>query len=294
MAINVPEFKTVNYGNVLANVEGAKRMRLQNEVLGMQADEQRNVIANRDKARTIRAQVEGLPAQIEQLEAQGLNDEADQLRNSYITTRVNSLKMLSSMREAIDGRNYKRVRQDLIQSGAIDGSVMPTEYSDDWFRERLDKERSNLESLTRRWGEEGRVMAQDLVERDGSVIWEGKPYETTESVRARSGGADGKPWQMEAADTNAIRNAAAEVYGGFYDPLTGRYSGLNRQQQQQIASLVEEASRVYNESQGRVPHGKALADAARAQGINIEDLQQKGRGNPADPLNLLGGGGPPR
>jgi hypothetical protein len=286
MPITFPRFRTMDYGNIMANAEATKRMRLGNEILGMDNQEQQNIIANRERANQIRAQVDGMPAQIEQLEAAGLMQEADELRNSYITTRMNSVQMLEAMRDAITEENYKQVRQDLIQAGAIDGSMWPTEYSDRWFREQVERQRSDLTRLTRQWGDAGRVMAQDLVTRDGEILWEGEPYETTESFRARTRAGDEDPWAIEAADTNSIRSAAADLFDGFYNPVSGRYEGLDDPERSQIASIAEEASRIYASGQGQIPHSRAVAEAARKLGIEIPSLE-----NPADPLGIFGAPG---
>ena len=272
-------FGTFNLGQTVRDAEAIKGARIRNAMLGQQLEERQNIIKNRERARQIRQQVEQTPAQIEAMEAAGMFEEAGELRNSYINQRVNTVKLLDGLRESLNADNYQQFRQDMIQAGAMEPSMLPTEYSDDWWREKVNEERGAISTLTRQWGAEGRIMEQDLVTQDGEIIWEGQPFETTGSRTAREGdgGAGGK---FTASDSNAIARASAELYGGFYDPVSGRFSGLNREEQQQIAALNEEAERIFKARGGALGHRQAVAEAARIQGVQIQSLQGR-RNDPA-------------
>lgn len=288
MAIQSPRYNYLNYGQVMAQAEQFKGMRTRNNILAMDERQTRERIQNEDRARQIKQQVEGMPAQIEQLEAAGLADQAAELRQSYVGMQVNAVRILEGLRESIDETNYKSVRQNLIQAGAIDGSLMPTEYSDDWFREEIGRTKSKVERFTRQWGAEGRIMAQDIVQQDGSILWEGAPYETTGSRSERRQSEEGAAGaSIKAADSNAIARAAAELYGGTWDPQTQRFAGLNRQQQQDVLSVAEEAERVYRAAPG-LGHRQAVAKAARTKGVSIEHLGPRAPlpTNPNDPAGI--------
>lgn len=283
-------FHTFDYGNVLANAEAIKGQRLRNRILGRESQEQANVIANRERAREIRQQIEGMPAQIEAMERAGLQGEADALRESYLRTRIQGVQMIDTMRDVIDETNWKAFRSDMIRSGTMDGAMLPVEYDANWFRQQREEQIGDLKTITLRWGdEEGRIVERMLAERDGQVVWEGDPYETTGSQserRQQASAGQSEAFTVEAADSNAITRAAAELYGGFYDPVTQRFEGL-RGQEQNVLSVAEEASRIYAENQGRLPHSQAVAEAARVKGIDIERLGPRSIPNPRDPAGIL-------
>lgn len=65
---------------------------------------------------------------------------------------------------------------------------------------------------------------------------------------------------FESADTNAIRGAVADYFGGTYDPITQRIGGLNPSQSQQALQITALASQLFGS--GRAPdHGTAVAMA---------------------------------
>jgi hypothetical protein len=68
----------------------------------------------------------------------------------------------------------------------------------------------------------------------------------------------------------------------MWDPATGRYSGLNRQQAAEVSAIADEASRIYREAGGQISHNEAATRAARKMGIEIKDLS----GNPDDPVGI--------
>jgi len=285
-------FQTFDMGRTVRDVEAIKTSRLRNAILTDAETERKNVIAQREKAKKIRQQIEQTPAQIEAMESQGLFDEAANLRNSYINSMISGVNVIEAMRESIDASNYKQFRQDMIQSGAMSGSMLPVEYSDKWFREEAEKQKSTLQMHTRRWASEDRIMSQDIVSRDGEIFWEGQPYEDVSSRSERrdaaAGPDGGKPdasRTIGASDSNAIANASGELYGGFWDPVTQRYSGLSKDVAQNVAAVAEEAERIFRTERGKgnmIGHRQAVAKAARTMGIDVQNLSGKAN----DPLGL--------
>lgn len=277
MAVTLPRFSTFDYGRAIQTGQQINYNRMRNQVLGSEMKEQEDILANRAEAQKIREQFDGMPDQIVELENRGLFDEAEKLRKSYIDAKFNEVKVLESMRFAINKDNYKQFRADLLKAGAVTPEMMPTEYSDDWFRKSIKKNKGNLQQLTRKWGSEGSVFEQDYIAQDGEIVWTGEPFESPSAKKAREEG-EGKGFVMKAADTNSIRGSVAQLYGSMWDPITQKYSGLNKKQEQEVAAIVAEASRIYNASQGRLPHAQAVKRAAQKMDIQIRDLQN-------DPLN---------
>ena len=272
MAVTVPRMQTFDYGRAIQTGQQISYNRMRNEAVGMELKQQKSILANRQKAQLIREHFAGMPAQIEELEAQGLFDEAGQLRNSYIDAKFNEVKVLETMRLGINAENYKQFRSDLLQAGAVTPEMMPTEYSDKWFSDALKKNKGNLQQLTRQWGQEGVIMEQDYIAQDGEIQWIGQEFEAAK--QPGDGGGDGKPFQMKAADTNSIRAATRELYGSMWDPTTGRYSGLNKKQEQEVLAIQSEASRIYRANKGRVGHSEVVVRAARKLDIEIRDLHK--------------------
>lgn len=248
----------------------------------MGIEQNQNIIANRKKALEVRQTYDAMPEQIEQMEAQGLFDEASKLRDHYIQTKKTGVETMENVGRMVQPEDYQKFRSDLIQAGAIDPELMPVKYAKNWWKPESEKQKGKLGQLTRKWGQQGSVMSQDLVTQDGQILWEGSPYKGKQRGDGKKG--SGKPWQTTAGDSNSIRGATAQLYGALWDPTTGKYSGLNRDQEKEVAAINEEASKIYNANQGRVPHAEAVARAARKKGIQIQNLTDDP--NNQDPLGL--------
>ena len=276
--MNFPNFGTFDFGRVVGNVESIKGQRVRNQMLGTAASEQKNVIDNREKARQVRSQHEQTPAQIEALERDGHFEEADKLRTSYITQTNAQIKMMEGLSRGLTKENWKQFRQEQIQIGAVTGSLLPVEFSQEWLNKQVTTKQNDLKVLTRKWEEDGVTMAQDVTHRGGQVLDMGKPYQPAADIKARNAGASGV-WK--SGDSNSLAEASAAVFGGFYDPLTRRFSGLNKEQQQQVLGLTEEGERLFRESGGQMGHRQAIAQAARNMGIEIPRVQPNN-----DPLGI--------
>lgn len=268
------QFNFFNYGQAAQDAEAIKSARTRNRMAGLQADEAENIIKNRKRAKEVRQQMENMPAAIERLEAEGLFDEADKLRETYVTTQYNNARGIASMRDLLNEDNWKSFREGMIRSGAMEPDMLPVEYSDDWLRKRVEEEKGKLERLTRQWGgEQGVTFSQDFIQQDGEIIWEGKPYEDSADRTARGGGSGG--WDgVTASDSNSIRNASASLYGGMWDPVTQRIVGLDKDAEKKVLAISSEAANIYNNNKGRIPHDEAVRRAARKMKIEIPELNQ--------------------
>jgi len=77
---------------------------------------------------------------------------------------------------------------------------------------------------------------------------------------------------FKATDSNTIYRQAAGLFGGLYDPLTGRISGLNKEQSAQVQRISARAARIMKESSGEIDHASAVEEA-----LNVE----QGGGQPS-------------
>jgi hypothetical protein len=81
-----------------------------------------------------------------------------------------------------------------------------------------------------------------------------------------------KAFQMKASDSNSIRAASAGIYGGTWDPQTGKVLGVSKDQTKNVAAISERASKVYRDAGGNMTHDEAVAKAARELGIDIPKI----------------------
>lgn len=373
-------FQQFNLGQAATQATAVRRNHLLNQALTIDNEERANTIKNRDKARQIRAMFDGMPAQIEALEAEGLFEQADEMRDSYIRSRKTEVDLLTSLRSGITAENYSQFRQDLLQAGAVTPEMMPDEYSDQWFRKQIKEKKGALSKLTRQWWENGAILSQDLIQQDGEILWEGEPYKDPDNMPGSRGGKpsaltrltrtstrDGKEmkqdvfqrggqivwtgdwyapsasgsagpgdlktvtrtstingrkmkmdviqqdgqivwegdwypadtgggqpskgsgagFELGASDSNAIGRAAAELFGGWYDPQTGRISGLDKDTAQRVQAIREEAEKTFADHRqrgiGGFGHAVAVSEAARRLGINVQNVRNP---SAADPLLL--------
>lgn len=279
-------FRQLDYGAAIQSGNTIKRQRVQNQLLGQDLEERQEILRKREESKRIRMTYERMPEQIEQLEASGLFDEAANMRQSYVQSKTGAVKMLEDMRRGINADNYDQLRQDLIQSGAVEPELMPAEYSDEWFDHVIREERGKLKKFTVTRTAGGKVMSQDqlLYDVSGEVSQEGTPYEAAADVRARvnPGGrtksdSDKGP---KAADENAILRAIGIVFDSPWDPITEKFAGLEKDQGVKLLSIGELASVLYKDG-GRT-RLQAAGEAARRSGVNVRDIAGSD-----DPLGLF-------
>jgi len=85
----------------------------------------------------------------------------------------------------------------------------------------------------------------------------------------------GDAFKMKASDSNSIRAAAAGLFGGTWDPQTGKVLGVQKDATAKVSSISERASQLYKDAQGQLTHDQAVAKAARELGIEIQSLNPR-------------------
>ncbi len=286
MAVQMPQFNFLDVGQTLGRAEAIKGQRLRNELAGMDKDERQRIADARQKSDEIRGMYDSMPEQIQQLEAAGLFDEAEEVRNSYVDSQLNAINMIEGLRNGINADNYKSFRADMIASGSMSPEFLPVEYSDQWFRDQVDERKGAISKFTKKYTDQGVTWAQDYITQDGEILWDmmSDPYRA--DTGKGKGGSGGEWGGMKSADSNAIRGMANELFGGFFDPQTGQYAGLTPDKSQKVAALSEEAAKIYSANEGRIPHSEALARAARKLEIDIPQVSPNtpGGANATDPF----------
>lgn len=288
MPINYGRINQVNYGNAIAAGQQIKYNRMRNQAMSMELQNKEDQIRRRQQAQQIRAQMATMPAAIDEMENQGLFDEADKLRTHYIGQMKRGVEVARDLAEGLNENNYQQVRHDMIQSGAITGDMWPTEYLSDWFANKVAKQKKDLEQLTIRWQDKnGATVSQDLLASDGDIFWKGSPFESAADRKAREG-KDSGAFKYKASDDNAIGSQATRLFGGFYDPSTGNISGLSPDKAKKVQAIHAAATELYAGAQGRITHAQAVREAARRMRITIEDPNDT---LATDPAGILPNGG---
>lgn len=278
----VNQFRIMNYGQAVQAGQQIEYNRVRNEAAGMELGEAQDMLRNRKKAQEIRAHFDKMPDQIAELERNKMFDEADKLRDTYIKARKSEVDIIEAMRTGITSDNYKDVRQQMIQSGAITPELWPVEYSDTWFRKERDGKASSLTNFTRKSFKDGAIMSQDIMQRGGNIEWQGEWYHNPDDEPKPEKGT-GKEFEFNASDSNAIGGMSVRLHGGTWDPTTGQIRGLDRNLTEKVAAVQAEAERIYATNKGTIPHAVAFAQAARKFGYNLEDKEDTAA---TDPLHI--------
>lgn len=272
-------FQQLDFGAAVQSGQQIKYNRLKNEAMGREEKKAQDMLRNRQRAAEIRASIDGMPAQIDQMENDGLFEQADKLRDTYIKTRKAEVEITKQMRDGISEVNYDQVKQGMLEEGTIVPGLWPETYSDEWFRNKAEKGAKDLKKWTRTQFDKGAVMSQDIVSQGGDVIWEGEPYPTD-----RPKGGDGDGFEFKASDTNAIARQVERAYNVTYDPVTKEYTGMDKEKTTKLMQLQEEAERIYSEGKGDVSHGVAMAQAGRKLRFRIPDVRDE---MVTDPMGIL-------
>jgi len=276
----MPDFRPMNLGNVLSNVEQIKGARIRNRIGQMQTEEMENQQQNRQKRQQIMAMVDDMPGRIDAMKAEGMYDEAFDLQNQYLQIKKNGMVIADGMLRNVTPETWTQMRGDLIRQGAIEPYEMPTNYSQEWLQNKYNKAKADYKVVTETYGSKDGAMKQDYRVIEGQREKVGDPYPAYKPDKEKAGGR-GTAGGLKAADSNAIANATADMFGGIYDPQTGRIGGIDPKETSRVAAIQARAEELYMKNPG-MGHRMAANEAAREAGIDIQRL-----GPTADPLNLL-------
>lgn len=184
------------------------------------------------------------------------------------------------------GAAYQQVRGTLAPELA---EGLPEQFDPNFVQMQLARARELDDLLAN--PEKVTIGAEDRLYRDGRVI-ESAVSDSERNrqnsrgnalIRAEASAAGGGG--IKSADTNAIYRQAAGLFGGAFDPTTGRISGLDADAMGKVQSITEEASRMYADGEAST-HAGSVASAARKLGVSVQNLgarsgQQAQGGQPA-------------
>lgn len=297
MAVNaniLANMGTFSLPETVKAAEQTKYLRVRNELLGYQADQEQAIAERRKKRKEIEEMYAGMPARIAEYERLGMHEEAAQTREALLSGKQQEVSMFEIVAKSLDALipeerpgAWLKMRQQAIEAGMFDEDDMPDNYApggQHWMNSWLSRVQGELKVLKTTYaeldegGEEtGRTMTRERVQQGGQIVEDNPPYESSGDRNARTGkGGGGKAWQVTSGDTSQIKSLAAEQFDTILDQ-NGNFIGLRGEDKRLALQLTERASEIYNAGQGQVPHGEAVAQAAREQGLEIK---QTANGDP--------------
>jgi len=108
--------------------------------------------------------------------------------------------------------------------------------------------------------------------------WDGRKWTDVSSGPQWEPEAGGGSGNLKASGENTIHGQAASLFGGVFDPRTGRISGLSKDQMQAVQSITARATRIYldsSRSDNQLSRSEAVSAAAREMGIDVKDLSEQ-------------------
>ncbi len=291
---------TFSLPDTIKAAEQTKFLRVRNELLGYQADQEQAIAQRREKKREIEEMYAGMPARIAAYEELGMHEEAAQTREALLSGKRQEFAMFEIVAKSLDvlepdarSGAWLDMRQQAIEAGMFDPEDMPDTYENGgqrWINGWLSKVGGELKVLETTFaelddeGEEtGRTMTRERVQQGGQIVEDNPPYESSSDKNARLGRSDQKPWMMKASDTNALLAQAKIQFDAILDD-NGNFIGIRGEGDRALATLMEKASEIYKEGEGYVTHASAIAQAGREQGLKIKSTTDE---NANDPLGLL-------
>lgn len=95
-----------------------------------------------------------------------------------------------------------------------------------------------------------------------------------EKLKAREVAAKEKEGKRGGAPKyNDVRMRVADLFGGVYDPMTGRIAGLDKDKTTKALAMMARAERIYADADGTKTPAEAATEAAREFGTNIPGVQ---------------------
>lgn len=215
----------------------------------------------------------------------GLRDSQEQRANEnhLFQQEVQGLEFLANVKQHITPDNYGAVRQSMVEKGLVDPTMVPEQYDAQWLGRVQEDAKANLKKITMMLGP---GQAQDTLYNNAEVVQRGDPYDPADAKS--SGKGSGKGFEFKSSDANSIRASAASLFGGIYDPETGKFGALDKASTRKVNAITATAQRIYKNAGGDIPHDEAVRQAADKMNIKIDDLLDPNRKDPNnDPLGLF-------
>jgi len=251
-------------------------------VIGMYDAGRRARLANIEAERSARAETQ----------AQGLYDIA--LKGEERTAEKHKAGMAKAQSERVvkgmqrglklfkdvkTPEEYQRAKRVYEQTDPELAKGMPADYDPEALSQRLEWGRvfTDLNDKTSPTGKllsERDALAADDPAREvyDRMIAKGISHGDINYVPDQKGGYVREAVEKKgpkAADSNTIARQIGQLFGGFYDPISGVFKGLNREAGQQAQAVQSRAERIFIDGKGTVTHAEAVTQSATEFGVKI-------------------------
>lgn len=98
-----------------------------------------------------------------------------------------------------------------------------------------------------------------VLQPDGTSVWMPRPQAAGDPVGAPPSRTAASPGGLRTADSSLIFRQASALFGGTYDPTTGRFAGLDRDAAANVQRIASRASVIFKA--GGVDHATAVDQA---------------------------------
>lgn len=146
-----------------------------------------------------------------------------------------------------DEQSYQRGLQ-IIQSSGIDTREFPPNFDPQWMQMQMQRGigfKGQLQLELERMKQKGKKQA---AKRKGAI---------------------------ESKDVGKLNASVADIFGGTFDPISGRIMGLDKKSRTKAAALKARAQRLFINAKGTMAHDEAVNKAAREMGIEIQKVGEE-------------------
>ncbi len=175
------------------------------------------------------------------------------------TTQEQKLKLAGdiidfagNIASGITSQNYQNSLQRLSDAGVPVDDAPPSyeEGGDQWAQSKINEAN----------GAEGQLKLQ--------------------TERLKQKGKTKESGLIKSAVVGKMNASVANIFGGIYDPISGRISGLDKTSSKKAAAIKARAQRIFANANGTLTPDEAVNQAARDADIDIQKLESKKRTRP--------------
>lgn len=199
-------------------------------------------------------------------EARQWEGESLKYKGAALDFKLKQLDMLSRLASGVkDQATYEQAKKT-AQELEIDVSGAPPQYDPNWVQQVQTQILSTKDRVS---------MAKDAWERDFKER-EQKERErhnraTEQLSEEKNAIARRKTMEekgLKASDYNAVWSRVTALFGGVYDPMTGRVTGLDKDQTARAVAIGQAAETLYLNGRAKTP-ADAAAQAAQRFGVEM-------------------------
>jgi hypothetical protein len=132
-----------------------------------------------------------------------------------------------------------------------------------WLQQRTRATNASTSSKGPNWALEEQVLPDGRIQK----VWVDKndPNKQGPAFGSAHTPSGDDAFNFRAADASVFDRSAGQAFGGVYDPLTGQFSGLDKETAAKASRLSADAARLWREGQGSISHNEAFARALSSQ-----------------------------